>query len=297
MPTPVPYKFGSHIQNCNCGSCLNIIAATRKRTYVQALETALLSERSAKAEGSPAVVTSLEAQVLSLRELLAKRDDDNRVLTNVLAESRKISQEREAQLTTATNKLASCQQTLRSTEDKLRNANEENKSLAESLKAAQAVKDLTADDLGAALAKAEELEKSLGIALREEAATSRRLLDTELEMEKIHATLSLTHWKRDSITHDLAGGVSGLFAGYRIALGDAEHQDRLRQKAETENKALADEVERGALEIDELRTQLTQSADALQQERDASRGGMLITLTVAVIVSAAVFFLIGRFGR
>jgi len=272
MPTPVPYKFGSHIQNCNCGSCLNIIAATRKRSYVQALETALLSEQSAKAEGSPAVVTSLEAQVLSLRELLAKRDDDNRTLTNVLAESRKISQEREAQLTKVQNVLKGTEDKLNISTVQLRNANEEKESLAESLKAAQAVKDLTADDLDSALAQVEDLIKRCDLYKGQAERTG------EANLKLITENKQVTD-ERD-----------GYAAELKVLTTEANAQRLAADTATTRVGQLL-------TENTDLRTQLSQAADTLKQERDASRGGMLITLTVTAFVTCLVSYLIGRYGR
>lgn len=102
MPTtfvmPIP-KIGNHPTDCPCATCTNARKRLAASPYVQLLQRELLAAHNRIGEGSPAVVTSLEAQVLSLRELLAKRDDDNRILSNTLTESRKICQEREKQLT------------------------------------------------------------------------------------------------------------------------------------------------------------------------------------------------------
>ncbi len=265
-------KIGNHPKACPCVTCTAAVAKLKAMPYVKLLESELIAAIKAGAEGSPAVVTSLEAQVLSLRELLAKRDDDNRTLTNVLAESRKISQEREAQLTKV-------QQALKSTEDKLnistvqlRNANEEKESLAESLKAAQAVKDLTADDLDSALAQVEDLAQRCNLYKGQAERTSEANLKLITENKQM-AT------ERDGYAADVK---------------------RALEEASTQRKAADDATIRvGQLlaENTDLRTQLTQAADTLKQEEDASRGGMLITLTVTAFVTCLVSFLIGRYGR
>jgi len=294
---PVPYKFGSHIQNCNCGSRLNIIAATRKRSYVQALEAALLSERSTKAEGSPAVVASLEAQVLSLRELLDKSKSESERLHRCLGECRKISQEREAQLTTATNKLTSCQQTLKSTEDKLNIATVQLRHTQDENKAAKDLQDRTADDLGAALAQVEDLAKRCdlykGQAERIGEANTKLItakVQFDAEVKEMRGDLAAMTAERDGYAAELKVLTQEANA-QRLAADDAQ-AEIIRLGAEL--ASITGNREQEFREWDEERDRLQQSLEIAELHRTTAYW-MIGVVTAAI--TGFIGWLAGRWTR
>lgn len=233
------YKFGNHRPLCDCTSCINVITGLRKKPYVQALE-----ERILFAAPHIARIPELESRLMERSAELGRAKDGAEMLQRTLEESRKISKEREAQLTTMGNNLNAVRQSLTAMEDsrnilqaQLRHAQDEIKSANSYLESERELQRLTADELGAALEEAR--------LAREEAQANHRKLTATTKM-----------------LGDLQAEVAGV--------EERMHRDEAAN---------------------------TEMYDTLQEERQASRGGMLITLTVATILSAVAFFLIGRFGR
>ncbi len=254
MPTPfvIPTpKIGNHPIGCSCSTCANARKRLAQSPYVQLLQRELIAAHKVLGELDTSATPdlSMEHKILELTDQLRTAQDGAGLLQRTLDESRKINQEREAQLA---------------------------KKTSESAQWARKAEALAQEKLGLVDALANE---------------KRTHGDLQLAVGEIREFL---HVPEDDT---LLEAVEDLYSRCESWAGKAERTGEANTRLQTENKALAGEVERGALEIDELRTQLSQSADILQQERDASRGGMLITLTVAVIISAAAFFLIGRFGR
>lgn len=281
-------KIGNHPLGCPCVTCTAAVAKLKATPYVKLLESELIAAIKANAQGSPAVVSSLEAQVLSLRELLAKRDDDNRTLTNVLAESRKISQERESQLTTMTGKLSACQQTLKSTEDsrnilqtQLRNANEERETALYDLKTARDQHDRTTDELGAALVEVAGLEKKLGNA-------RARYHGGEEAGQKMHQEIQHLKFELQQMTTERDG--------YAAELKTITKEANAQRLAADGAKALVKrlEAENAALLTDNasLRAQITQPAD----HHEEGRGARLSVIGWLLLVGG-VNFLLGRWTR
>lgn len=237
---PVP-KIGNHPVECPCGTCANARKRLASSPYVQLLQRELIAAHKRLGEDSrSAPDLAVEHEVLRLRDQLDKIQDGQRVLTNTLTESRKINQERDAQLRSSEAQLGKVQTALRTAEDKLnicqvqlRNASEENKTLSYSVESLKSLQSLTADELGAAQAEVQRMEKEIRVV---------------------------------------------------IAL-------------QNQNRSLADEIERLALELSSVNDLLSEERRAYAIENDASRGGMLVTLCAGMFLAAVVAYLIGRWAR
>lgn len=145
------YKFGNHFPNCQCASCLNIITSLRNKPYVQALE-----ERILFAVPHIARIPELESRLIQRAAELGRAKDGAELLQRTLDESRKVNQEREAQLA---KKASESTQWARKAEILA----QEKLKLAEDLKAAKDLQDRIADELSAALAQVEKAEGKLKI--------------------------------------------------------------------------------------------------------------------------------------
>ena len=217
-----------------------------------------LEERILFAAPHIARIPELESRLVERSSELGRAKDGAELLQRTLEESRKISKEREAQLTTATNNLSACQQTLKSTEDSRNILQTQLRHAQDEIKSANSY-----------LESERELQRltadELGAALEEADAARDNLAAFTKAHQEVVRQLDTARRNEQQVTkqlNDLQAEVAGV-------------EERMH-RAEAAN---------------------TEMYDTLQEERQASRGGMLITLTVATILSAVAFFLIGRFGR
>ena len=249
-----PAGTKTHKPTCGCIQC-------KARRYDE------LVVRVTEMEG---YVEMLEGRLLSRAAELGRAKDGAELLQRTLEESRKITQEREAQLA---------------------------KKASESAQWSRKAEALAQEKL------------SLADALADEKRTHRGL---QLAVGEIREYLRVPE------DDTLLEAVEDLYSRCRSWARKAERTGEANTKLQTELKAAkdlqdltADKLAATTKMLGDLQAEVagveermhraeaanTEMYDTLQEERQASRGGILITLTVATILSAVAFFLIGRFGR
>lgn len=277
-------KIGNHPLGCPCVTCTAAVAKLKATPYVKLLESELIAAIKANAQGSPAVVSSLEAQVLSLRDQLTRSQDGERTLTNTLAESRKIAQEREAQLAKRSS-------------ESTRWARKAEALAQEKLELADALANekRTHRDLQLAVGEIREFlrvpeEDTLLEAVEDLYSRCQSWGDKAARMGEANTKLQ-TDLKAANDQHDRTA--DDLDAALAEVKKQSERAEFYGAQLSGAKFAVQEAADRAAV-AEKANTELY---EALQEERRASHGGMVIALTVGMIFSAVIAFLVGRYGR